>query len=135
MNKDRLVVFTCNWNAYHGLETAGKKGMGYDSRIIPIRLACLGRISTGIVLKAFEQGALGVLLLGCPEDECRYHVGFSHARQVQAEAREILALLGYSKERLKLDRVEAGAGMVFCRQVDDFLKGLLELKGPGKIAV
>ena len=93
MENKKLIVFICNWDAYHGLETAGAEQLSYDPRVIPIRLTCMGRISTGIILKAFEQGAMGVLLLGCPKDDCRYDSGIRFAEKVVVETKKILNLL------------------------------------------
>ncbi len=61
-----VVVFTCNWSAYSGLESAGSEPRCYSPVIRPIKVICLGRLSPGLILKTFEKGADGVLLLGCP---------------------------------------------------------------------
>ena len=124
MKQNKLVLFTCNWNAYYGMEAAGAGRISYDARVIPIRLPCLGRISTGIILKAFEQGALGVLLLGCPEETCQYNSGIHLAENVVHEAKKLLSLLGYSQGRLRLDSLEAGAGKIFTAKISQFLTDL-----------
>jgi coenzyme F420-reducing hydrogenase delta subunit len=103
------------------MEAAGSRHLSYDARVIPIRVPCLGRISTGIILKAFEQGALGVLLLGCPEEACQYNSGLHLAQNVVSEAKKILFLLGYSQSRLRLDSLEAGAGQIFSAKISQFL--------------
>jgi coenzyme F420-reducing hydrogenase delta subunit len=120
----KLIVFTCNWNAYHGMETAGVEGISYDSRVIPIRLTCMGRISIGIILKAFEQGAMGVLMLGCPKDECQYDTGMHRAEEVMGKTKKILGLLGYSEDRIGLDCLEAGKGKAFADRVGEFMTRL-----------
>jgi len=120
----KLIVFICNWDAYHGLETAGAEQLSYDPRVIPIRLTCMGRISTGIILKAFEQGAMGVLLLGCPKDDCRYDSGIRFAEEVVLEAKKILNLLGYSENRLRLDHLKTGEGKAFTEKVSEFMRRL-----------
>ena len=124
MQNKKLIVFTCNWNAYHALETAGAERLSYPSGVIPIRLICMGRISTGIILKAFEQGSRGVLLLGCPKDDCQYDFGMRLAEGVILETKKILTLLGYAEERLRLDYLEAGAGRIFTEKVGQFLQCL-----------
>ena len=63
MNDGRIIVFTCNWDAYAGMENAGNQGLTYTPAVIPIRVPCLGRLHPGMILKAFERGAGGVLLL------------------------------------------------------------------------
>ncbi len=122
MENKKLIVFSCNWNAYHALETAGAERTSYSPRVIPIRLACIGRISTGIILKAFEQGAQGVLLLGCPQNDCQHDSGVRLAEKVVVEARRILGLLGYPGERLGLDHLEAGEGKAFAEKVNGFVE-------------
>ncbi len=124
METGNLIVFTCNWSAYSGLETAGAKHHTYQPDIMPVKLMCLGRLSTGIILKAFQHGARGVLLLGCPKDECKYDFGNRHAEMIVAEAKELLDLLGYTSNRLKMDAINAGEGEKFVKMVREFAVNL-----------
>ena len=124
MEPKPLIIFTCNWHAYQDMEMAGASKQGYDVRVLPVRLTCLGRISSGIILKAFEQGALGVLLLGCPSGTCQYESGFAQAEEVVDQTRKFLGLLGYSQERLRLGSITAETDQSFAETVDTFLKEL-----------
>jgi F420-non-reducing hydrogenase iron-sulfur subunit len=124
MADPKVVVFTCNWNAYSGLETAGADHLAYSSAARPIKVMCLGRLNPGIILKAFEKGADGVLLLGCPPGECHYEFGNRRAEEVFAEAKGMAVLLGYRDEQLRLDWVAAGEGEAFARKVSGFVAGL-----------
>jgi coenzyme F420-reducing hydrogenase delta subunit len=89
-----------------------------------MKVMCLGRLSAGIILKAFEKGADGVLLLGCPPDECRYEFGNRRAQEVFAEAKGLATLLGLRDEQLGLDWVAAGEGETFVAKVVDFVTAL-----------
>jgi len=120
----KVVVITCNWNAYSGLESAGSEHLGYSPGIRPLKVMCLGRLNPGIILKAFEKGADGVLLLGCPPGECHYEFGNRHAEDVFAEAKGLATLLGYRDEQLKLGWVGAGEGKTFVDQVNHFVASL-----------
>jgi F420-non-reducing hydrogenase iron-sulfur subunit len=120
----QVVVFTCNWNAYNGLEAAGAAHLSYPPGVRPLRVMCLGRLSPGIILKALEKGADGVLLLGCPPGECHYEFGNRRAEQVFVEAKGMANLLGYGEEQLKLDWIAAGEGQTFVDKVQSFLAGL-----------
>ena len=122
MESKHLIVFTCNWQAYRSMELAGASGLTYNARVLPIRLTCLSRISAGILLKAFEQGALGVLLLGCPPETCQYESGLVHAEDVVGQARKFLVLLGYSPERIRLRSLSAESDQNFVEAVNTFLK-------------
>jgi len=120
-SKERIIVFTCNWNAYSSLEAAGVEGLSYPAGVHPVKVMCLGRLHSGLILKAFEQGADGVLLLGCPPGECHYGFGNRRAEEVFAEAKALAHLLGIADERLRLDWLAAGDGKAFAEKVTEFV--------------
>jgi len=131
----RIIVFTCNWNAYSALETAGSQRLSYPSSVRPIRVMCLGRLHPGLVLKAFELGADGVLLLGCPPGECHYQFGNQRAEEFFQETQAIAHLLGIEDERLKLDWVGlrfllvgggGGDGEAFVQKVTEFYRQVVD---------
>ncbi len=120
----KVVVLTCNWNAYSALETAGAERREVSPTVHPLKVMCLGQLSPGTVLKAFEKGADGVLLLGCPPGECRFEFGNRRAEELFAEARRLAGLLGYGEHQLKLDWAGAGQGEAFQDKVQAFVAGL-----------
>lgn len=120
----KVIVFTCNWHAYSGLETAGVERLPYSPTVHPLKVMCLGQLSPGIILKAFEKGADGVLLLGCPPGECHFEFGNRRAEEVFEEAKGLIALLGYREEQFKLDWIGAGEGKAFVEKVEAFMAGL-----------
>ena len=122
--KQIVLVFTCNWNPYSGMEAAGVEGLSYSARVYPIRVMCLGRLQAGIILKAFERGASGVLLLGCPQDECRYEFGGRRAEETFAVARDLVRTMGYPDQWLKMDRLPAGDSNAWINRIQTFLAGL-----------
>lgn len=124
MLPQKVIVFTCNWNAYSGLETAGVQRLSYPPSVYPLKVMCLGQISPGILLKAFEKGADGVLLLGCPSGICHFEFGNRRVEDVFTEAKGLAAVLGIRDEQLKLDWVAAGDGEDFVNKVQRFLTGL-----------
>ena len=122
--KQIVLVFTCNWNPYSGMETAGFNRLSYSARVYPMRVMCLGRLRPGIILKAFERGAHGVLLLGCPQDECHYEFGGRLAEETFAIARDLVRTMGYPDQRLRIDRVAAGDGKAWVDKIQNFLAEL-----------
>jgi coenzyme F420-reducing hydrogenase delta subunit len=122
--EQKVILFTCNWNAYSGLESAGVGHLSYSAAVHPLKVICLGQLSPGIILKAFEKGADGVLLMGCPPGECHFEFGNRRAEEVFEGAQALLTLLGYREEQLMLDWVRAGEGMVFVEKVEKFMRGL-----------
>ena len=124
MTLPKIVVFTCNWKGYSGLESAGAEHLAYSPVVLPLRVTCIGQISPGIILKAFEGGAAGVLLLGCPPGECHYEFGNHRAQDVFAEAKDLAGLLGYRDAQLKLEWVDAGDGEAFVKIIQGFIDRL-----------
>lgn len=114
----KVIVFSCNWNGYSSLEDAGTKRLSHSAAVYPIRLACLGRITPGIILKAFENGADGVYLVGCSEGECQHNSGNQAARSVYQETSAILKLLGYRENQLQFSLLRATDGESFVSDLD-----------------
>ena len=111
-----IVGFVCNWSAYSGVEMAGVNREEYPPNIRLVRL------HLGLILKAFELGADGVMLLGCPPDDCHYESGITSAKEVFTQASKMLNLLGIDPKRLALVEVPLGRGGFLARKVSTFVK-------------
>jgi F420-non-reducing hydrogenase iron-sulfur subunit len=124
--KKKILLITCNWHAYHSLEAAGVDKKEYTASVFPVRLPCLGRVTPGIILKAFEKGADGVYLLGCPEGNCHYQTGSGEVEKVYLETLQIIKLLGFDEDQLGLDFIQAGESDRIVRCIQEFLEGIRE---------
>ena len=60
----KIVGFLGNWCSYAGADLAGTSRKKYAPNVRVIRVMCSGRVEPGFVLKAFESGADGVMVLG-----------------------------------------------------------------------
>ena len=118
----RIVGFVCNWSAYSGVEMAGIDKREYPASVNLVKVMCLGQLHLGLILKAFELGADGVMLLGCPAESCQYESGMKRAKAVFTEAKRILYLLGIDLKRLALVEVPLGRGDLLAKQVSAFVK-------------
>jgi len=58
-------------------------------------------------LKAFQQGADGVLVSGCHPGDCHYMAGNFHARRRFAAFRKLLEFIGVDLQRLQFSWVSA----------------------------
>ncbi len=81
----RIVIFTCNWNAHESLQAAGKRRISLPARARPLKVDCLGQVGSSVILKAFEKGADGVMLVGCAPEECHYEFGSRRAAELFEE--------------------------------------------------
>ncbi len=116
-----IVVFACNWDGLSCVEAAGHDRLNYSPSVKVVRVSCLSRIHSGLILKAFELGADGVMLLGCESDSCSYDKDDGYTVKEYEKARGVLGLLGLGLNRLKLARLPRGDGTGFVKKVTDFI--------------
>ncbi len=117
----KAVVFTCNWDAYTGIELAGMHRMAYADNVRLIRLMCAGRLHAGLILRTFVMGAAGVLVLRCHAEDCHYRSDTSHRL---AQAQELVALMGIGPERFHVAQLAAGDSESFLTTVNAFAGAL-----------
>lgn len=124
----RVIVFTCNWNAHESLQAAGRKHLSYPVGVRPVKVDCLGQVGSSLILKAFEKGADGVLLVGCSPEECHYQFGSRRAAELFQEVRRLAGLLGFPEERLDFHQVSVGEGRALVDKVQAFVSHLAEAR-------
>jgi F420-non-reducing hydrogenase iron-sulfur subunit len=103
--------------------------MKSPANIRGIRVPCSGRVSPELVLRAFDQGADGVLVLGCHIGECHYETGNHRAAKRLPILHSLLTFAGLEPERLRLDWVSASEGERYSHIVTEFSDSLRKL-GP-----
>jgi F420-non-reducing hydrogenase iron-sulfur subunit len=116
----RIIIFACGWNAYESLQVAGEQHLHYPPGARLLKVDCLGQIGASAILKAFEKGADGVMLLGCTPEECHYEFGSRRAAELYEEVRQVANLLGF-EDRLKFLQVPAGSGETVTQEVQAFV--------------
>ncbi len=129
----RLVGFLCNWCSYAGANLAGTSRMSYAPNLRIIRVPCSGRVDPLFVAKAFEEGADGVMVLGCHPGDCHYRDGNYYARRRFAMMHGFLDFLGIDRRRVKIDWVSAAEGKRYTQVVNEFTRQIREL-GPSTYA-
>jgi F420-non-reducing hydrogenase iron-sulfur subunit len=67
-----------------------------------IPIICTGKIDTTYMMKAFEKGADGILILGCPEGDCHYQDGNYEAKKRVFLLRRMLESIGVEGERVRI---------------------------------
>jgi heterodisulfide reductase subunit A-like polyferredoxin/coenzyme F420-reducing hydrogenase delta subunit len=121
-----VLVFSCEWSGYAAAELAGAQKLTYPSSVRVIRLDCAGRLQPGLILKAFEMGAAGVLVLGCEPKLCHYERGNEQAAAAFDQIEAITGMLGLSPNRLQLAWTPPDAGAAFAELVTRFVEGVEE---------
>lgn len=120
-NTADIVVFACNWDGLSCIEAAGQSRLNYSPSVKVVRVSCLSRVHSGLILKAFELGAGGVMLLGCESENCYYEKDERFNVEEYEKTRGILGLLGLGLKKLKLVRLPRSDGEGFVKQVTNFI--------------
>jgi len=125
----KIVGFLCNWCSYRGADLAGTARMKCAPNVRTIRVMCSGRVEPTFILKAFQLGADGVLVLGCHPGDCHYIEGnYKTLRRIPL-LKKMLAQMGIEDERLRLDWVSASEGDRFVSIVNEMTEKIRAL-GP-----
>ena len=127
----RIIGFLCNWCSYAGADAAGISRFKYQPNIRVVRVMCSGRVSPELVLRAFREGADGVLVLGCHIGDCHYVSGNHRTAKRIPVLRRILEYIGIEPERLRLDWVSSAEALKFQQVVNEFTETIKEL-GPAR---
>lgn len=125
----KIVGFLCNWCSYRGADLAGTARIKYAPNVRIIRVMCSARIEPTFILKAFQSGADGVLVLGCHPGDCHYQEGNYKTMRRLPLLKKMLAQMGIEEDRVKLDWVSASEGEKFASVVNDITEKVRTL-GP-----
>ena len=94
---------------------------------------CSGRVDLEFVLRAFSNGMDGVFIGGCRLNECNYIThGNYRALNMVLLCRKILEHIGLNPERLRIEFMSSGEGILFTEVINDFGKKVKELGPLGK---
>ncbi len=94
---------------------------------------CSGRVDLDFVLRAFANGMDGVFIGGCRLNECNYIThGNYDALNMVLLCKKIMEHLGLDPERLRIQFMSSGDGILFTEAVDDFTRRVKELGPLGK---
>ena len=125
----RIVGLLCNWCSYTGADLAGTSRKKYLPNVRVVRVMCSGRVDPTFILKAFEQGADGVLVCGCHPGDCHYQDGNRKTARRMPLLKKMLAQFGIEDERVRLEWVSASEGDRFAEIVNEMTEQVRKL-GP-----
>ena len=126
-----IVGFLCNWCSYAGADLAGVSRMQYPPNLRVIRVMCSGRVEPSFILKAFQEGADGVLISGCHIGDCHYVDGNIKTLRRTPLIKTLLSQLGVEEERFKQTWISAAEGEKFAQVVKAMVEEIKRI-GPFK---
>ncbi len=130
--KPRIVVLTCENDAYPALDMVGLRRMTYNAwvRVIPLR--CLGSLNLVWIADALSKGIDGIVLLACNHGDnyqCHFMKGSELANIRLSKVRETLDRLALESDRVRFETVSITDYDKLPAMLDDFAARLEEV-GP-----
>ena len=128
----QITAFTCIYCGYMSADTAGALRLQYPPNVKLVRLPCTGKTDVNYILKAFEQGADGVYVVGCPIGNCHHVRGNERGNARVERAKELLDDIGLGGERLDMFFVSGGMGATFAQLAQEVTERIRAL-GPNPL--
>jgi heterodisulfide reductase subunit A len=120
---DKIIGFICSECGYAASDLAGVERFTYPENIHLVDLPCLGRLSAIHILKAFELGAKGVIMVGCMPERCQYNSADSPKENL-ALAKEVLKKVNLH-QRVELFNLCGANSHDFAYLINNFAKRVL----------
>ncbi len=123
----QIVAFCCHYCSYAAADLAGSMRLSYPTNIKILKIPCTGKVDVLYLLRAFEDGADGVIVAGCEEGTCHFINGNIKAKKKVKYTKKILDELGVGGERLEMFNLSAAMGQKFAdlaKEMTDRIKKL-----------
>ena len=130
--KPKIIAIICNWCSYAGADLAGGARIQYPPDVRAIRVMCTGRVDPLFIMKAFQDGADGMLISGCHFGDCHYLEGNFKCAKRMFLVKNLLKNIGLDDNRLRMTFVSASEGGKWGAVMTDVVKTVNEL-GPSPI--
>lgn len=126
-----IQAFCCHYTSQQTCAegSEGLKADGFPESVTINRLVCTGKLQVSTLLQAFENGADGVYVVGCPENECHNLMGSQRAAKRVAAVKKALTELDVEPERVEMFHLERGFHPEFVKAAQEMDKRIVAL-GP-----
>jgi len=130
--RPKILCFACQWCSYGAADLAGVSRIQYPPSIRILRVPCSGRVDTLHVLRAFQNGADGVIITGCHIGDCHYIDGNIKAKDRVEVMKKSLNILGIEPKRLEIGFASSSEGKKFANMMTNFVEKIKKL-GPNPL--
>ncbi len=129
-----IRAFCCHYTSQQtcatGLEIL--EVTGFPENILLNRVPCTGKLQVSALLRAFEEGADGVYVVGCPLDKCHNLKGSQRAAKRVGAVKKALRELAVEAERIEMFHLERGFHPEFVAAAHEMNKRIKTL-GPSPL--
>ena len=106
----------------------------YSINVSLVKMPCTGKVEILYLLKAFEEGADGVFVVGCPEGECHYLEGNIRTKRRVNFTRKILDEIGIGGNRVHMYNINPSDSEAFSKVTSE-IREKVEKLGPSPLKV
>ena len=116
-----VYIFACQHRVPEGWRApfTPEEVNGHTVRLI--QLPCSAKLSTLHMLRPFEKGIEGILVMTCTEEGCRSLEGSRRARMRVREANTVLSEVGLGACRVMLKQTEGNDERLYCDAIEELL--------------
>lgn len=127
-----IVSFCCHncTSCAEDTITAIRKNDSINIRLV--KMPCTGKVEIQYLLKAFEEGADGVFVAGCPVGECHYLEGNIRTKRRVDFTRKILDEIGIGGSRVHMYTIDPSDSEAFTKTIGE-MKERIEKLGPSPL--
>ncbi|WP_353893983.1 hydrogenase iron-sulfur subunit [Proteinivorax hydrogeniformans] len=129
----KIVAFCCNWCSYAGADLAGTGRLKYPENVRIIRVPCSSRVEVQMIMRAFQNGADGVMVAGCHPGDCHYDTGNYHTRRRMMLLQSLTSFLGMDPDRFIVKWISGNEAAKFKSTVEEFNETLKKLGPADKV--
>jgi len=126
--RPRIIVYGCERSAGVAWEKIESSKLKAQSNLEFISLPCAGKIDPDHILKAFSLGADGVLVLACPEKNCRSVHGNTYAWERILEIRKYMEEAGVHPDRIRFENLSSNMEWYLTELIRYYTDDLTELR-------
>lgn len=119
-----IVAFCCKNSAHEAGEAAEKFGKEMPAGFRMVKVPCAGKVDVAFIMKAFVEGADGVMVAACHEGNCKAERGNTYAKWRVNEIQKRLEAMGLNKASLNFTTIASNMAGEFAAKVNDFAKSL-----------
>ncbi len=121
----KIYVFYCS-NSLEQDQLAGFSGLDRIT-VKTIGLPCSGKVDIPYLVKAFETGADGVVIVTCKQNECRYPEGNMRAQKRAEAVESLLEEIGMDKGRMAVIELQKDGVEQAISEIKDFFDSIRKL--------
>jgi coenzyme F420-reducing hydrogenase delta subunit len=127
-----IRLFSCHYTSQQSCANEGAelKDLGFPENIRLSRVPCTGKLREITLLRAFEEGADAVYVVGCPVDSCHNVQGSRRAAKKVEAVRKALSELAVEPERIVMYHLKRGLHPEFVEAAREMNEQIQKL-GPG----